>query len=230
MLNSDFVSLFGLQIGVIAAVVAALAVWAYLRYQARRRAWSDLAARTGLALESAGWFGLSLRVTGVYRRRLLTLDTFTRSSGRHSVTYTRLVVTVSNTSGLGLALYEQGLLSQVGKLLGMQDIQVGDEELDRRFVIKGQPEAAIVNLLTFGGLRQSLLQARSLNINVEGQHVRFEKKGGESDVDYIQFLFDLLSELAAAVERIGGPLLNSASDNKPKAQNAKFFFTRVITS
>jgi hypothetical protein len=180
-----------------------IAVIVFLRYQARRRAWGELAMRTGLTCEPAGFLGLSQRVTGAYRGRALTLDTFTRRSGEHSTTYTRIVVPVNNASSLRLELYEQGLLSEIGKLLGAQDIQTGDQELDRRFIIKGQPEDAIVRLLTSGGLYDKLLQARSLNLRVDGGQVRWEKRNVESDVDYLQSLFDLLSDLAEAVERVG---------------------------
>ena len=195
-------TIFNLQV-LILVVLVVVAVIAFLRYQTRRRAWSELAMRTGLTLESAGFLGLSQRVTGAYRGRALTLDTFTRRSGEHSTTYTRIVVPVNNASSLRLTLYEQGLLSEIGKLLGAQDIQTGDPELDRRFIIKGQPEDVIVRLLTSGGLYDKLLQARSLNLRVEGGQVRFEKRNIESDVDYLQSLFDLLSDLAEAVERVG---------------------------
>lgn len=212
MANSNFLTAFGLPASVIVAVVAVLAIIAYLRYQARQRAWSELAARTGLTLEPAGFLGLRLCVTGDYRGHTLTLDTFTRSSGKNSTTYTRIVLSVNNTASLRLALYEENILSPLGKALGVQDIQVGDAELDRRFMIKGQPEDVIVSLLTFGGLRDKLLQARSLNLKVEGQELHFEKRGVESDVDRLQFLFDLLSELAEAIERVGGPAFASTSD------------------
>lgn len=202
MTNSNFMTVFSLP-ALVLAVLAVIVVIAYLRYQARRRAWSELAARTGLTLEPAGFLGLSQRVTGAYRGRALTLDTFTRGSGKNSTAYTRIVAPVNNAASLRLALYEQGLLSEIGKLLGAQDIQTGDPELDRRFIVKGQPEDVVVRLLTLGGLDVKLLQARSLNLRLDGDQLRWEKRHVESDVDYLQSLFDLLSDLAEAVERVG---------------------------
>jgi hypothetical protein len=204
MTSLDLLMTFGVPALILVVIVVAVAA-AYLNHRARQQAWSELAALTGLTCESAGLFGLSLRVQGVYRGHALTLDTFTRSSGKHSTTYTRVVIRVNNTAAIRLVLHEEGLLSPVGKLLGLQDIQVGDQDLDRRFIIQGQPEDIIARLLSLGGLRDKLLQARSLNIKVEGQELHFEQRGVELNVDYLQYLFDLLSELVEEIEQVGGP-------------------------
>jgi len=177
---------------------------AYLRRQARQQAWSELAARTGLTFESRSIFA-PMRVAGNYRGRSLTLDTFTRHSGKNSTTYTRIQLGTNNPCALSLAIYDENVLSKLGKALGMQDIQTGDDELDRRFTIKGQPEQVIANLFTSIGLRQKLLEARSVHVEVRGQQVYWQQRGAESNADYLQFLFDLLSDLAEAVDHaVGG--------------------------
>jgi hypothetical protein len=188
---------------IVVGVLVLFAVLAYLRRLARQQAWSELAARTGLTFEPGGLFS-PMRITGTYRGHPLTLDTFTRRSGKNSTTYTRIMLSVNNPSALTLAIYDENVLSKVGKALGMQDIQVGDDELDRRFTIKGQPEPVIAGLLTSIGLRQKLLEARSLHVDVKDRELHFEQRGAESNADHLQFLFDLLSDLAEAVDRAGG--------------------------
>jgi len=205
MIGSDFTLLattllpFLLVIG----LLVIFGVIAYLRRQARQQAWGELAARTGLTFESGGLFS-PMRVTGTYRGHPLTLDTFTRSTGKNSTTYTRIQMGANNPSALSLAIYDENVLSKVGKALGMQDIQTGDDELDRRFTIKGQPEPMIASLFTSIGLRQKLLQARSVHVEVRGQQVYWQQRGAESNADHLQFLFDLLGDLAEAVDRAGG--------------------------
>jgi len=205
MIGSDFTLLattllpFLLVIGLL-VIFGAIA---YLRRQARQQAWGELAARTGLTFESGGLFS-PMRVTGTYRGHPLTLDTFTRSTGKNSTTYTRIQMGANNPSALSLAIYDENVLSKVGKALGMQDIQTGDDELDRRFTIKGQPEPMIASLFTSIGLRQKLLQARSVHVEVRGQQVYWQQRGAESNADHLQFLFDLLGDLAEAVDRAGG--------------------------
>ncbi len=191
-----------LPILVFAGIVALVLVLNYTSRQARLKAWGELAGNTGLTCESGGVFS-PIRVTGTYRGHGLILDTFTRSSGKNSQTYTRILLSANNPSNLALAIYEEGVMSKVGKALGMQDIQVGDADLDRRFIVKGRPEDAVVNLFAFGNLRQRLLDARSLNLTLNGDQVRFEARGVELDIGRLQSLFDLMSELADAVEKVG---------------------------
>ena len=187
----------------IVGILVLFAVLAYLGRRARQQAWSELAARTGLTFESGGLFS-PMRITGAYRGHALTLDTFTRSSGKSSTTYTRIRMSVNNPSALSLAIYDENVLSKLGKALGMQDVQVGDDELDRRFTFKGQPEPVLASLLTSVGLRQKLLEARSVHVEAKGQEVYWQHRGAESNADYLQFLFDLLSDLAEAVDGAGG--------------------------
>jgi hypothetical protein len=205
MLRSDFTLLTTtlLPLLIVVGLLVIFAVLAYVSHQARRQAWGELAARTGLTLEPGGLFS-PMRVTGTYRGHALTLDTFTRRSGKSSTTYTRIRLAVNNPSALSLAIYDENVLNKLGKALGMQDIQTGDDELDRRFTFKGQPEPVIASLLTSIGLRQKLLEARSLHVEVKGQELRFEQRGAESNADKVQFLFDLLGDLAEAIDRAGG--------------------------
>jgi hypothetical protein len=195
------IMLIGFFGGLLSTLAAARA-----SYQAQKRAWKKLAAQTGLTFASSGLWGLQLCVTGAYRGRRLTLDTFTRGGGGDSpsTSYTRIVIFVNNQSHVYLVLYEEDVFSKIGKLFGAQDIQLGDEEMDRRFMIKGQPENVIMSLLTTGGLRQRLLEARSLNLEMDGRELCYEKQGVETGVNYLRFLFNLLSDMAEAVERVGG--------------------------
>ena len=175
----------------------------YFSRQRWQKAWGDLATVTGLTFEPGGFLGPSPRVAGTYRGRALTLDTFTRGSGEHRHTYTRIVLFVNNAAGLYLALYQESVFSKIGKFFGMADIQVGDEEVDRRFVIKSKPENFAASLFTSISLRERLLQARVLNVEVDGRELTFEQSGVLTDVEYLKFLFDLLSDVGDRVEREG---------------------------
>jgi len=176
----------------------------YFRRQAQQKAWSDLATQTGLTFEPGGFFGPVPRVTGAHRGHTLTLDTFTRGSGKHRHTYTRIVLFVNNAVGIYLALYQESVFSKIGKFFGMEDLQIGDEEVDRRFIIKSKPESFAASLFTSISLRQQLLQARVLNVEVDGRELTFEQVGLLTDVEYLKFLFDLLGQLAERVEQAGG--------------------------
>jgi hypothetical protein len=192
--------LFVGQIACILGFVVVAVVVAYTTRRARTRAWEELSFRHGLTLEPGSFF-VSPRLTGGYRGHQLTLDTFTRRTGKSSTIYTRIVLFVNNQDNVYFALYEEGVFSKIGKFFGSEDVQIGDEEVDRRFIIKSRPEGFAVRVFTSIGLRSRLLQARRLNIEVDGRELYFEQVGSLTDAEYLQFLFDLLSEMADFVER-----------------------------
>src|SRR3954452_14557103 len=89
----------------------------------------------------------------------ITLDTHTESSGESSVTYTRLRAPYVNPEGFRFTIYRRGFFSDLGKLMGMQNIEVGDPEFDAAFVIKGNDEPNVRSL--FGDARvRSLIAAQ----------------------------------------------------------------------
>ncbi len=51
-------------------------------------------------------------------------------------------------SHLRCEVYPEGMWSRVGKLMGMEDIEIGSPEFDRAYIIKGSDPATLRNLLT----------------------------------------------------------------------------------
>ena len=145
-MSTDFLAVIPTLL-IFAIPILVIVVIMYFQRKAQLEAWNDLAARTGLTCEGgiAPWS--SIRVTGSYHGHPLVLDTFTRHSGRNSRTYTRVVLGVKNPLPLYLFLTEENVFDKVGKWMGSQDIQLGDETLDRRYKIKGEPEAEVGRLL-----------------------------------------------------------------------------------
>jgi len=180
------------------AIFIAVAYWSRQRHN---RAWEDFATRTGLAFEPGRLLGAP-RVQGSYRGHSLLVDTYTVHHGKSSTTYTRIALGLNRPTGLALILYNEGVFAKLGKILGGQDIQTGDAELDERFVIKGQPEQAIRTLFVTGGWTQKLHGARAVHIEVDAQSVRFRTTGVIRDVDYLQSLLDMLGTLADSVEHV----------------------------
>ena len=75
---------------------------------------------------------------------LLDTYTVTTSTGTStsSVTYTRMRAPFLNKDSLYFKIYRQGFFSSIGKLFGMQDIEVGDPFFDKEFIIKSNKSPA----------------------------------------------------------------------------------------
>jgi len=100
----------------------------------------------------------------------IVLDKHTVSDGENSTTYTRLRAPFLNPAGFRFEIHRKGPFSGLGKLLGMQDIEVGDAEFDEAYIIKSNDEATLRELLADLRIRQM----------IEGlPHVRLEIKDNE---------------------------------------------------
>ena len=186
----------------IAVLVVVVAVASYLISQSRRRAWEELANRLGMTFSPGNWWGSGMSISGTYRSQRLTLDKFTRRRGNSSITFTRAVVLMMQPTGLELDIYTEGLFSRIGKIMGMKEIQTGDEGIDDRYIIRGQPEEMVLRLLQNYDVRQKLVEAPSLRIKVRGAEIHYEKRGFIKDENTLVALFELMTSLARGIERL----------------------------
>jgi len=189
---------------ILAIPVVAIVLLVYFQRKAQLDAWNELAVRTGLTCEGgiAPWS--PIHVSGSYHGRPLVLDTFTRGTGKRSRTYTRAVLGVNNPIPLQLYLSEESVFDKVGKWMGSKDIQLGDEALDRRYKIKGEPEEEVGRVLASLDVRQKLSEAPSMRVEIQAGEVHAEKFGVTKKVEELEKMFGLLNALAEGVERIGG--------------------------
>ena len=58
-----------------------------------------------------------------------------------------------NSDGLRFKIYRKGFFSSIGKLLKMQDIEIGDASFDDQFIIKGNNEEKVKLLLNDATLK-----------------------------------------------------------------------------
>lgn len=140
-------SLVFLVIFALIAVFAIAIPSAIARSKATTHAWSTAARSLGLPFTPPS-FGKPRRMEGSLRGVHLIVDTFTRSTGKSSTTYTRYRARYPRSLALGLRLTKQGFFSGVGKLLGAQDISVGDAFFDQDVVVKGTDVRGVKAFLT----------------------------------------------------------------------------------
>lgn len=117
--------------------------------------WAELwAAVGGVYLNREGWRQDKLLVE--HGPWIITLDFHTHAGYRSQATYTRFGVAFENPEAFHFKLVPQGLLESVGKLLGLQDVELGDPEFDKAFIIKSNDEARVREVLDDPVLRQFL--------------------------------------------------------------------------
>ncbi|MCU0723282.1 MAG: DUF3137 domain-containing protein [Planctomycetes bacterium] len=103
----------------------------------REEIWRELAADTGMEFRDGGFWGADT-VVAEARGWTVVLDSYTtKSDDGDTTTYTRLRAPFRNAGGIRFKVYRAGLFSGLGKILGLQDLEIGDPEFDRVFVVKG---------------------------------------------------------------------------------------------
>ncbi|MHC4777556.1 MAG: DUF3137 domain-containing protein [Planctomycetota bacterium] len=135
--------------------------------------------------ESSFWKGGG-RVEVRVGEWIITLDTYTVSTGKSSVTYTRMRAPYVNADGFRFKVYREGFFTKVGKLFGLQDVVVGYPEFDRDFVIQGNHDGRLRELFAHSRIRELIEAQPHIHFEVKGDEGWFGKKFPQ-DVDQLVF-------------------------------------------
>jgi hypothetical protein len=146
----------------------------------------------------------------------VTLDTYTVHTGHAHFTYTRMRAPYVNPDGLRFTVYRKGMFSELGKLLGMQDIEVGDPEFDEAFIVKGTDEARVRELFADPEVRALMLAQPQIRLEVKDgvgwfgpafpvdvDELHFQVHGVIKEADRLKALFDLFAAVLDRLCRIG---------------------------
>src|SRR5208337_2335272 len=177
--------------------------------------WRQLSQEIGAEFVEGGFWKGS-KVQAHVGPLTVTLDTYTESSGQSAVTYTRMRAPYVNPEGFRFTIYRKNLFSDLGKFLGMQDIEVGDPEFDEAFIIKGNDESKVVSLFSNSKIRQMIQDQPEIRLEVKDSEgwfgpkfpedvdeLYFQVDGEIKDVERLKALFDLFAAVLDQLCRIG---------------------------
>jgi hypothetical protein len=188
--------------------------------------WQQFCAQTGANMvEGDFWHGS--KVEARHGEWTVTLDTYTVSTGKSSITYTRMRAPYVNPDGFTFAIYRKGVFSAVGKWLGMQDVSVGYSEFDEAFIIKGNNEWKLRRLFSNPKIRELISAQPEIRFSVNNLHggiwgkrfpegvdqLYFQVVGVIKDIDRLKLLYELFSETLDELCRMG-----SAYENDPEVK------------
>ena len=129
---------------------------------------------------------------------------------------TRVRAPYVNPDHFRFTIYRRGLFSEIAKRLGMQDVEVGYEEFDREFIIKGTDEGKLRTLFDNPKLRELLAAQKQIYLTVKDDEgfwgpdfpadtdeLCFHVGGMVKDVERLKLLFELFAETLDHLARIG---------------------------
>jgi hypothetical protein len=184
--------------------------------KSRKEVWKQLAKEIDADFIKGRLFQ-SPRVELKHNNWIICLDTYTVSTGKSSITYTRMRAPLINAKQFNFKIYRKGIGSNIGKALGMQDIEIGyDDWFDRDFIIKSNDEELLIKLLQNHNIRRLIEKQTKIVFELKDNEGRFGPKYNENesvlyfvvvgvikDKERIIDLYDLFKEVLNEFESIG---------------------------
>lgn len=141
--------------------------------------------------ENSGIFRFSprgYRLDFPYKDFTITIETYSYyTSHEETSEYIRGVVEFVSRDQFRLLLTRQGLVENISKFFGAQDIQIGDRRFDKDFMIKSNDEVKTRFILSNDSIAGILLKNQTVRLEItDGEGLFGEKpKAGNSMLYYI---------------------------------------------
>jgi hypothetical protein len=161
----------------------------------RDEIWRQVATAVGGNMTEGGFWTGGSKVEAAHGQWIVTLDTYTVSTGKSSITYTRMRAPYVNPEKFQFTIYRRGI-----------------------FIIKGNDEAKLRRLFADAKLRELVSAQPDIHFCVKDDENRFwggqnfppdvdelyfQVTGVIKDVDRLKQLFDLFSETLDELCRMG---------------------------
>lgn len=181
----------------------------------QKEIWRQLSDQMGARFVEGGFLkGDKIHVT--HGEWTVTLDTYAVSTGKAVIVYTRMRAPYANPDGFRFSISRRGVFSDLAKLFGMQDIEIGDEAFDRDFIIKATDDSKVRELLANEHLRELIARQEDIHFSVKDDEgwfgPRFEGNADElyftvggiiKDIERLKALYELFAETLDQLCRIG---------------------------
>lgn len=181
----------------------------------KREVWQQLADEIQADYVTKGFWGGD-RVEAHVDNWIVVLDTYTVSTGKSSTTYTRMRAPFVNLENFYFKIYRSGMFSELGKLLGMEDINIGYDEFDEDFVIKSNSEEKVRKLFSNERIRTLIQDQPRINLEIKDDEgffrihfpegvdeLYFMVTGVIKDIERLKELYELFAEVLRELCNMG---------------------------
>jgi hypothetical protein len=120
------------------------------------------------------------RVQYKYKGFTITFDAYIHyvvvGGSSYEYEYTRGQVEFICPDNFKLLITQQGLIDNISKLFGMQDIQIGNKQFDKKFIVKSDDESKTLLLLSNNSITKSLQELEPVRFDItDGEGLWDEK-------------------------------------------------------
>jgi hypothetical protein len=197
-------------------------MWRRLLGPSEAEIWTEFSRKLGGRYEKKGLFR-SGRAVLPHHEWQITIDEFTVHVFPILMIFIRLRASYVNLDGFRFRIYRKSGFSALGRLFGVQDLEISDPSFDRRFVVQGTAPAQVRRLLTNQRIKDLMECQRDIQLEVKRRRGWFRRRfprsvdelylrsaGSMSDVYHVHQLFKLF---CAVLDELC--IMGSASATKP---------------
>ena len=173
--------------------------------------WEEFAKETnGKFIEEFSWHSAKTEID--YKDLKIIFDNYTLWSGKYSTIMTRIIVPFNSVDNFRFKIYNSGLISHIEKLFGGQDVKIGREDFDEKFIIKANNELKIKTLLQNQKIRNLIESQKKVHIEISDQKGIWEEKlpekefelsfyedGRIEDIERLKSMLNLFKEIIDAL-------------------------------
>jgi hypothetical protein len=181
-------------------ILGTMAAIGWLRFTIRLGRYRRIAARTGLHVKPR--IINSSEIYGTFRGRALVMSVCSRQRQTFRKRWTLVVVDVENPEHVGLRMWPQDALDSLIKSVGGTEVEVGDAEFDRRFVIRSRDEPVIAKMLQDRELRDLLVRSDIDSVQLLSSKLHVYYARNEKDPEHAALLFTAATSLADAIDAL----------------------------
>lgn len=151
----------------------------------QKEVWQEFAKEIEGQYKEVGFFKAN-RIESKFENWTIVIDTYTQSSGKTSTVYTRIRIPFKIEEDFEFQMYSKSFFSDIGKALGMKDIEVGYKDFDDNFIIKGNNQEKLIELFKNERIRELIQRQKRVNLDIKDGKRLFNKELPE-DVRVLYF-------------------------------------------
>ena len=177
--------------------------------------WRQLAGEIG-GRYVEGSFLKGDKVVATHGGWTFTLDVYVVSAGNSVIPFTRMRAPFVNPDGFRFEIYRRGFFTGLGKMLGMQDVEIGVPQFDEDFVIKGNDEPKLRTFFGDADVRRLIEAQPEIHLSVKDDdgwfgsdfpegvdELYFSVAGIITDVERLKQVYELFAATLDHLCRIG---------------------------
>lgn len=179
---------------------------------------AHLAEKFGWILDNVKAAATDLKIHGMVEGKSVVVGAHTTGYGKHKQYFTTVTFTCDNLRQATFRIYKEGFFSKLGKTLGGQDIEMGDPDFDKKFIVKG--DATHLQSFLSADLRaelSSLVQSKHFDgtIELKDKKLVYTMRGFLMAKKQTTRLENVIPVLIKMAVRVDGGQSSTALSRKP---------------